>query len=106
MSSRVRIPDPISLPAQAVREWIELPELTELDVKVSRLTVDHFYFSINKMIESQHFLQQSLIHYSNGEIERANSALQESQANLAESSNRLRQFMTDVMLSATRGSAG
>lgn len=46
-------------------------------------------------------MQECLIGYSQGDLHAANTALGKSQFDLVESGNRVRQFMTDIMLSAS-----
>ena len=98
-----RVPDPFTIPSQAIREWVQLSQTQPLDIQFSRATIDHLFFALSKMIEAQSKFQTCLIHYSRGDLVGADGLLAESQVSLAESDNRLRQFMTDIMLSATRG---
>lgn len=98
-----KLPDPLTIPPQAVREWTQLSQTQTLSVDISRSTIDHLFFALRRMAESQATFQQCLINYSHGQLAKADDLLAQSQVTLRESENHLTQFMTDIMLSATRG---
>ena len=100
----VRLPDSYVIPDQAITEWAALPPQAIATTALTKQQVDHLFFAINKIILSQDWLQACLIHTSNGRTEEGNSALNLSKSELIEAQNRLRQFMTEVMLTATRRS--
>ena len=100
------LPDSITIPVQALREWSALPGTTELNIPITKQEIDHLFFAIDKMIRSQDHMHTCLIRLSNGDLSRANDALFASQKETVESQNRLRQFLTEVILSATRGQGG
>jgi hypothetical protein len=100
---RPKLPDPLTIPPQAVREWTQIPLGQTLSVDITRSTIDHLFFALRRMAESQATFQQCLINYSHGQLERADDLLTQSQVTLRESENHLTQFVTDIMLSATRG---
>ena len=102
MQTPTRLPDNVSIPAKLVQEWVNLSDGQELDISLTRSTIDHLFFTLDKLIRSQGVLQQCLIKYSNEELDAANELMTESQTLMVEGQNRLRQFMTDVMLAATR----
>jgi hypothetical protein len=96
------LPERVPIPAQAVREWVKLPEDEPLNIELSRREVDHLFFAINKTILGQDALAAALLHYVNGSTTEAHAQMHAHQRELVEAQNRLRQFMTNVMLSATR----
>lgn len=98
-----KVPDLITVPTQAVREWVQIPQHQTVDVQLSRGTVDNLFLALRRMAESQAKFHECLIRYSQGDVSGANSLLTESQVSLAESENQLSLFMTNIMLSATRG---
>lgn len=98
-----KMPDLVTIPPQAIREWTQIPSIESLDIEISRSTIDHLFFALRRMAESQSKFHACLIRYSLGDLAAANALLAESQVSLAESDNQIAQFMTDIMLSATRG---
>lgn len=102
-SNTPKLPDVWSIPQQAIREWLELDASAPLNIELTRQTVDSLFFGLMRLADAQSQFHACLISYSNGDTATANAKLVESQTTLIEGQNRLRQFVTDIMLSATRG---
>src|ERR1700722_3104660 len=96
------LPETYNIPPQAVSEWLALPDGHQFYLHLTKSSVDHLYFSIDKIINSQAQFQQCLISYTNNNTDAANDALVVSQRMLVEAQNRLRYFMTELIISATR----
>lgn len=100
------LPDNVSIPPRAIEDWLRLNEHEPLEIQLNRLTVDHLFFALVKLADAQAEFQQCLISYSQGDTPSANVKLASSQTLLVEGRNRLNQFMTNVMLEASRGRHG
>ena len=96
------LPESFTIPIQAVREWLALPDTQSVPLNLTKQDIDRLFFSIEKLIHSNDASHACLIHYTNNRVQEADAALINSQRLLVEAQNNLRQFMTAVMLSATR----
>jgi hypothetical protein len=98
------LPDQIRIPDLLVEEWAALPSNHVVTMPITKAVIDHLFFAMVKTLSAQDFMQACVIHISNGRTDEGNKALNGSQREVIEASNRLRQFMTEIMLAATRGS--
>lgn len=99
------LPESVNIPVQAVEAWSQLPPTTYVTAPLSRADIDNLFFSINRVIESQSETQQCLVEYSTGRLTEANQHMWEARRKLIEAQNNLRQFMTAVMVSASKNSS-
>lgn len=100
------LPEEFQIPYQAIDSWTSIPTHQYVLAKLTRGDLDNFFFAIDKTIQAQGWFQETMVHYTNGRLEESNKSLQESRRALYEARNKLRQFFTAIMISASKGENG
>jgi hypothetical protein len=106
MSEKPPLPTLQNIPQALVDQWVQIPNQRKLSLRVTKGDIDALFFAVNNLINSQNQLQQSLIRYSNGEIDAANEHMDLSQRASIESLNSLRAFLTSLISSELHAKAG
>lgn len=96
------MPEVVPIPAQAVKEWVAVPDDAPLKSELTKRDLDNLFFAILKLENATDSLAAALIYARGGNDGKVAEMLDLHQRNVIESGNRLRQFMAGVMLSATR----
>ena len=97
---RPPLPEPYTIPAQLVTNWLDIPPHADLEIRLNRTDFDSLYTAFNRSLEAQQSFQSSMIHYTNGRTDAANDLHYDSQRLLIESQNAFRRFFLAVMTSA------
>jgi len=103
MTTPAPLPEPFEIPETLLHQWLSLPMNQRVDAPLTRKVVEHLFFAIDKMARSQEHIHTCLIYLSNQQVDEANGALVESQRAVIESQNRLRQYLMEIIVDATRG---
>lgn len=117
MSDPVNSPDPlgpetgssfsppftgVTIPAQQLEKWFQLPSDKYLNIQLTRSDLDRFYSVFDRIYSAQNLSLEVLIKWSNGDTEGAERALTSSRYALRESQDQLRLFFNALMASATK----
>lgn len=100
MANPPLIPPAMPIQAEALDRWDLLPDSGVTSFTLTKAQLQEAYFAFRDLIDSQAELQQTIIHYSNGNLGFANDALRRSQQRLTDSQSRLNEVMSAIMFSA------
>jgi len=95
----------VTIPASLVEEWYAIPPNARVNSTLTRQDLDHLFFGLLKLAQSEQALQSCVLEWSNSRLETANRAMFDSQRFSIEAQNELRQFIVALMVSATRKGA-
>ena len=93
------LPSSITIPAQIIEKWVEIPESNYLELRLTRSDIDKFYFAFSNLASAQAVFQDAMVLHSNQQFEEANKANRESRRLLIEGQNSFRIFFTALMRS-------
>lgn len=96
------LPELFSFPVQLLEQWIALPDSTRLTGALTKQDVDCLLFGLLRGGEALSALEQTLVHWSNGEIDAANLRVSEARRLNIESANYYRRFFTGLMVATLR----
>jgi hypothetical protein len=89
-----------SIPPALIEKWVGLRSDQKVEIPLSRGDLDHLFFAVNNLAKSIGKLQSCLVLYSQGNLEEANTAMQESQKLVVRGDNEMRMFMNALMAGA------
>jgi hypothetical protein len=91
------VPEPFHVPEDAIQHWLTFPENEPLQTTLTRADVDNLFFALAKSYDSQHFLQEGLVKWTNSDVAGANIDLANARRTLQEANNHARRFLTGIM---------
>lgn len=95
-----------SIPVALIDKWVGLRADQKVEIPLSRGDLDHLFFSVTNLAKGIAALQACLILYSQGKIEDADKALQESQKLVVRGDNEMKMFMNALMAGARPAGGG
>jgi hypothetical protein len=96
------LPERVSFPVQLLEQWVTIPENERIEAPLTKQDIDNLLFGLLRGTESLTSLEQTLVHWSNGNLDTANKSLSETRRLNIESQNHFRKFFTGLMISALR----
>lgn len=90
-----------AIPNSSIERWTEIHPEAGVILSLTRLDMDRFFFMHFQIGSALGHLQQAVIDLSNGKIEDAQKAMEESQRLNAVQLGNLRSFMASIMDRAT-----
>lgn len=96
-------PERFLIPTQLLEQWISIPPQQLINAPLTKQDIDHLFFGLLRNNEAQLVMDRTIVAWSNGKTDEANTHLVEYRRLLAESDNHIRQFMMGLMVSATIG---
>ncbi len=96
------LPEPFQIPVQLVEQWTNLGQAERIAIELTRQDFDHLFFGLLRTVEAQGMLADVMVSWSNGDIDQANKQLHEFRRQNIDALNRVRQFITAIMVSKSR----
>lgn len=93
------LPQLQQVPDALVAKWDALPPNTP--VQLTRTDITNLFFAIDGAFHAQASTLESLVSYSNGDLDSASRQKWEASRQIIEAGNRLRNLIINVMVSAT-----
>jgi len=100
MSDQNQIPELFNIPSGAIDRWVKIPDSAPVNVPLTRQDLDNLYFAINSLVNSNAALQESLVRFSNNQMQEADQAMVRSQVANTTALNRLRLLFNAIMSNA------
>jgi len=94
--------DSFTIPDQLVKAWVELPDSSYPDLKLTKKDLDHLFFAFTQMVRANNNFQSSVAELSRGHTDSATLFNQEATRLFRHADSNFRRFFFAVMLSATR----
>lgn len=94
------LPESLPIPQKLVEHWLSMPASQQVALSVTRGEMDQLFNSINKLIIAQSHFRQAMIHWTSGELEKANKENHVAAHLEIESQNALRSFFAAIMAGA------
>lgn len=94
------LPETFAIPGTLIADWLARDPTAPLNATLTKSDIDGLFFAIDHSINAVHALQDSLIAYSNGDLEGANARSWECSRRLIESQNKMRQVLTSIIASS------
>ena len=90
------------IPDQLVKSWVELPDNSYPEIKLTKKDFDHLFFAFNYMVRANNNFQSAVVELSNGRPDSASLLNNDATRLFKFSESNFRKFFSAVMLSATR----
>ena len=94
--------DSFTIPDQLVKAWVELPDSSYPDLKLTKKDLDHLFFAFTQLVRANNNFQSSVAELSRGHTDSATLFNQEATRLFRHADSNFRRFFFAVMLSATR----
>lgn len=94
------LPESYFIPRPAIDHWLAIPVDAYIQGSLTRRDWDKFFESYDKMLQAQFVFQESMVAYTNGNLDAANVDYNRARALLVESQNAFRMMFTSLMMSA------
>ena len=94
--------DSYTIPDQLVKAWVELPDSSYPELKLTKKDLDHLFFAFTQMVRANNHFQSSVAELSRGQTDSATLLNQEATRLFRHADSNFRRFFSAVMISSTR----